>query len=107
MTEQIHDPLQKVNVQCLKIASDSVQVELVEPVGSDSPVRRFLSLGGGMNHLCYEVADVSASLKDLRARKSVILSSAKPAIAFGGRKIAWVITREKLLIELLEMKESR
>jgi hypothetical protein len=35
----------------------------------------------------------------------VLAAPAKPAVAFEGRRIAWLMTREKLLIELLEQPD--
>jgi len=96
------DPLQKVKVAFLSTRTDDPQIELVEPAGEDSPVQRFLSQGGGLHHVCYEVANLEQALADFRGRGSAIAKRPKPAVAFGGRHIAWVITPEKLLVELLE-----
>ena len=98
------DPLQKVKVAFMTTRPGDAQIELVQPVGDDSPVRRFLQQGGGMHHLCYEVADLEAELAAFRSRGAAIASRPKPAVAFGGRRIAWVITSEKFLVELLEEK---
>jgi methylmalonyl-CoA/ethylmalonyl-CoA epimerase len=101
--EQIfHDPLQKVKVAFLTTRVEDPQIELVEPAGEDSPVLRFLQQGGGLHHVCYEVADLEQQLAEFRSRGAVIAKRPKPAVAFGGRRIAWVITAEKLLVELLE-----
>ncbi len=96
------DPLQKVKVAFLSTRADDPQIELVEPAGEDSPVRRFLNQGGGLHHVCYEVADLERALAEFRARGAVIAKRPKPAVAFGGRQIAWVLTPEKLLVELLQ-----
>jgi methylmalonyl-CoA/ethylmalonyl-CoA epimerase len=101
--EQIfHDPLQKVKVAFLTTRAGDPQIELVEPSGEDSPVLRFLEQGGGLHHVCYEVADLEKELAEFRSRGAMIAKRPKPAVAFGGRRIAWVITAEKLLVELLE-----
>ena len=101
--EQVfHDPLQCVKVAFLTTRAQDPQIELVEPVGEDSPVLRFLQQGGGLHHVCYEVADLEEQLGEFRSRGAVIAKRPKPAVAFGGRRIAWVITAEKLLVELLE-----
>lgn len=99
------DPLQKAKVTFLTTRPGDAQIELVEPLGEDSPVQRFLQqTGGGLHHLCYEVADLEGELAGFRSRGAVIAKRPKPAVAFGGRRIAWVITAEKLLVELLEEK---
>jgi len=98
-----HDPLQKVKVAFLATRAEDARIELIEPVGEDSPVLRFLQeRGGGLHHVCYEVAGLEEQLAEFRSRGAVIAKRPKPAVAFGGRRIAWVITPEKLLVELLE-----
>jgi methylmalonyl-CoA/ethylmalonyl-CoA epimerase len=98
------DPLQKAKVAFMTTRPGDAQIELVQPVGENSPVQRFLLQGGGMHHLCYEVASLEAELTSFRSRGAAIASRPKPAVAFGGRRIAWVITSEKFLVELLEQK---
>ncbi|MGA2369645.1 MAG: VOC family protein [Candidatus Korobacteraceae bacterium] len=98
-----HDPLQKVRVAFLTTRAQDPAIELVEPAGDDSPVLRFFQeRGGGLHHVCYEVADLEEELAAFRSRGALIAKRPLPAVAFGGRRIAWVITSEKLLVELLE-----
>ncbi|MGB9329451.1 MAG: VOC family protein [Steroidobacteraceae bacterium] len=97
------DPLQRVKVTFLRGGHQSPLLELVEPLGDDSPVRRFLGEnGGGLHHLCYEVPSIPEHLARIRAGGGLIVSRPKPAVAFGGRLIAWALTREKLLLEFLQ-----
>jgi methylmalonyl-CoA/ethylmalonyl-CoA epimerase len=98
-----HDPIQKVRVTFIDTPGTRVQIELVEPDGEQSPVRAFLAAGGGLHHLCYEVHDCEQALAKVRDRKGMIVRRPKPAVAFQGRRIAWAITAEKLLIEFLEI----
>ena len=96
------DPHQRVKVAFLVVRNQDAQIELVEPVGPASPVREFLQKGGGLHHVCYEVDDLEEELSAFRSRRALIAKRPKPAVAFHGRRIAWVLTAEKLLIELLE-----
>ncbi len=100
----IHDPLQSVRVSFFnpRQAGNPV-IELVEPAGDESPVRRFLEKrGGGLHHLCYQVDSLEAALDKARENRGIIASPPKPAVAFDGRRIAWVYTKERLLVEYLE-----
>lgn len=97
------DPYQKVKVTFIETGPGQGSIELVEPAAPDSPVLRFLEeKGGGLNHVCYEVGNLDDQLTAARARGAIIAKKPKPAVAFGGRRIAWIITPERLLVEFLE-----
>jgi methylmalonyl-CoA/ethylmalonyl-CoA epimerase len=99
----IADPLQMVNVAFLGSGSDGCAViELVEPAGRRSPVNKFLSSGGGLHHVCLEVADLGAHISACLAGACTLVRVPMPAVAFGGRKIAWITTSDGQLIELLQ-----
>jgi len=99
----IHDPLQFVNVTFLpaNLATEST-IELVESAGPRSPVRKFAEAGGGLHHVCYEVDDLQAQIQHSQAAGATLVRVPLPAKAFDGRKIAWMVTPEKLLVEYLE-----
>jgi methylmalonyl-CoA/ethylmalonyl-CoA epimerase len=97
------DPQQRVKVAFLTTRPEDPQLELVEPAGENSPVFHFLQdRGGGLHHTCYEVGNLDEQLASFRSRGAIIAKRPKPAVAFEGRRIAWVLTPQKLLIELLE-----
>jgi methylmalonyl-CoA/ethylmalonyl-CoA epimerase len=99
----IHDPLQAVRVTLLRPSvPQNPVVELVEPAGDDSPVIGFLKRGGGLHHFCYEVTELERQLEVARSLGMLIAKMPQPAAAFGGRRIAWVYTKQRLLLELLE-----
>ena len=100
----IHDPLQQVRVSFLRSKRSPADplFELIEPVGKDSPVTTFLERRGGLHHICYLSENLDAELETCRARGSLVVRAPVPAAAFGGRRIAWVYTKNKLLIEYLE-----
>jgi len=101
--EIFDDPLQQVQVTFLQPASaNEAAIELIEPTVDSSPVSRFLERGGGLHHLCYELDDLDGALKLARARGSLVVKQPLPAVAFKGRRIAWVVTRNRLVIEYLE-----
>lgn len=86
--------------------SGQPQIELVAPAGEDSPVRSFLSKGGGLHHLCYEVTQLESHLEMSRSQGGKLVRPPMPAVAFGGRKIAWIYSKERLLVEFLEAKSE-
>jgi methylmalonyl-CoA/ethylmalonyl-CoA epimerase len=98
------DPIQKVSVEFLaQSADDTAEIELIAPAAEDSPIRSMLAKdGGGAYHLCFETSDIEAALAHAKALGCIIVSPPVPAVAFQGRKIAWIYTRSRQLFELVE-----
>jgi methylmalonyl-CoA/ethylmalonyl-CoA epimerase len=72
-------------VRAALLAAGDSEVELLEPLGPTTPVGRFLAARGeGLHHLCFETADVGASLADLGAR-GVRLLDTTPRNGLAGR----------------------
>jgi methylmalonyl-CoA/ethylmalonyl-CoA epimerase len=66
------------------------RVELLEPLGSDTPVGRFLAKRGpGMHHVAYEVSDLAATLTEL-ARAGADLIDERPRTGLFGLEVAFV-----------------
>jgi methylmalonyl-CoA/ethylmalonyl-CoA epimerase len=100
-TPVIHDPLQTAFVQFLKLRGDQTYLEFVAPDGPESKLTT-AAKRGGLNHLCYTVgplADVIAQLEESGMR---LISEPKPGVAFGGRRICWLVGEDPLPIELIE-----
>ena len=102
-THVFHDPNQGVRVTFLKsrCAGDPLW-ELVEPADEKSPVQSFAAKGGGMHHVCYVVDSLDETLGRARSLGAIVTRPPMPAVAFGGRRIAWIYTKSRLLIEYLE-----
>jgi len=97
---------QKVNVCFMKL--DTIRIELIEPIGNESPVKKFLEKGGGFNHICFEVEDLSKTIDEIIFEGGRLIIS--PVEGFEGRKIAFVLLNMKKtnfnLIELVEIKND-
>ena len=101
----VFDPVQNVRVAFFQGHNPSDPLmELVEPGGPESPVAQFAEHRGGLHHLCYEVNDLDLQLRFCRSVGTRIIRPPVPAVAFGGRRIAWGITKKRLLMEFLESK---
>jgi len=97
------DPIQKVRLLFLADAGrQATHIELISPNAEDSPINTYLKQGAGAYHVCYEVSDIQQALALLRARRCLVVSQPVPAVAFGGRRIAWCFTPTQQLVELLE-----
>lgn len=87
------------------------EVELVEPIGEDGPMARFLQKRGeGIHHICFEVDDILASLARLK-EQGIKLIDEEPYIGTAGKRIAFIHPKgaHGVLIELYQKvpEESR
>jgi methylmalonyl-CoA epimerase len=98
----VTDPKQGVRIQFIDMG-DGGLLELLEPHGEKSPVQRHLDNGGGLYHLCFEVHDLDATLQRLRdSGEAVIVREPMPAPAIDNRRVAFVVTAGRDLIEFVE-----
>ena len=78
--------------------------ELVAPLAGAprSPIDRVLEKGNTSYHVCYETPDLEATLARFVAEGALIVSDPVAAVAFEGRRIAWLLLPMRHLLELLE-----
>ncbi len=102
------DPIQKVRVNFLKTSEDdAAEIELIAPLSKDSPVTAMLAKsGGGSYHLCFETNDIDAALAHAIKNGCVMVAAPAPAVAFEGRRIAWIYTSSRQLFELVEAGQT-
>jgi methylmalonyl-CoA/ethylmalonyl-CoA epimerase len=98
----IHDPHQTALVQFLKLPGDTVFLEFVTPDSDGSKLTNALKRGGGLNHLCYRTSDIDAACRHLRAEGLLLLQRPVAAVAFPSRRIAWLVGKDRILVELVE-----
>jgi len=88
------------------IAVGGSHVQLLQPLGPDTPVGRFLERNGeGIHHLAFQVADIEAALAHLKAQGATLVD-VEPRIGGGGQRIAFVHPKAFAgsLIELVEVE---
>jgi methylmalonyl-CoA/ethylmalonyl-CoA epimerase len=101
----IHDPTQTAFVQFLRLPNESSFLEFVAPDSPTSKLSGVVAKGGGLNHLCYTVTDIYAAVEQLRSSGMITICEPVPAIAFPGRKIAWLLGTDRVPVELVEAGE--
>jgi methylmalonyl-CoA/ethylmalonyl-CoA epimerase len=68
-------------------------VELLAPLGADTPVGRFLAKQGpGLHHVAYQVADIDATLESLR-QAGLQLIDQEPRTGIRGSRVAFMHPR--------------
>jgi methylmalonyl-CoA epimerase len=83
-------------------------IELLLPLGEDTPVGRFVAKrGAGLHHVAYRVANVDATLEQLRAA-GVPLIDEQPRIGIRGSRVAFLhpAGTASVLTELVEPAEE-
>jgi methylmalonyl-CoA/ethylmalonyl-CoA epimerase len=79
---------QGVRAASLRIGAG--RLELLEPLGEDTPVGRFLAKRGpGMHHVAYEVADLDATLAELAGAGADLIDE-QPREGLFGLEVAFV-----------------
>ena len=95
-------PKQKVRVCFVDLPNS--QIELLEPLGADSPIARFLEKNpaGGQHHLCFEVPDIHAAAAEMTARGATVLG--EPRIGAHGTPVLFLHPKGTggVLVELME-----
>lgn len=95
---------QKVKVAFLSSGGET-HVELLEPLGSDSTIAKFLETRGeGIHHLAVKVKNIVNALEEFK-KNGVALIDEKPRVGAEGKKIAFVHPKSTrgVLLELCEM----
>ena len=69
-------------VSVVFVALPNTKIELLEPLGPNSPIAAFLARNpsGGIHHICYEVADILAARDHLLQHGARVLGTGEPKI---------------------------
>jgi methylmalonyl-CoA/ethylmalonyl-CoA epimerase len=82
----------------------NTKIELLEPLGENSPIAKFLQKnpGGGIHHVCYEVDDIDAAVKQMKEKGATITGSGEPRIGAHGKPVVFLHPKDfnGTLIEL-------
>ena len=70
----------------------NTKIELLSPLGMNSPIAKFLQAnpGGGMHHVCYEVADILAARDALRKAGARVLGDGEPKTGAHGKPVLFL-----------------
>lgn len=74
------------------IDTGNSKIELLEPLGENSPIAAFLDRNpsGGIHHLCYEVDDIIATRDRLKASGARVLGDGDPRIGAHGKPVLFL-----------------
>ena len=98
------EALPEHGVTVVFIALPNAKIELLEPLGAESPIARFLEKNpdGGIHHVCYEVDDIAAARDRLVNSGARVLGSGEPKIGAHGKPVLFLHPKDfnGTLIEL-------
>lgn len=98
------DPVQGVSGHFVRVG-DSL-IEVLEPLGEDKTLEPWLSNGNRAYQIAFEVENINLEIDNARRDRIRIVREPHPAVAFGGRKVAFLMPVPGLLIELIEAESN-
>lgn len=82
----------------------NTKIELLHPLGDNSPIRGFLEKNpsGGIHHMCFEVEDILAARDTLKSQGARVLGDGEPKIGAHGKPVLFLHPKDfnGCLIEL-------
>ncbi len=74
------------------ITLPNTKIELLYPLGDDSPIAGFLAKNpaGGIHHICYEVEDIIAARDKLKSDGARVLGTGEPKIGAHGKPVLFL-----------------
>jgi methylmalonyl-CoA/ethylmalonyl-CoA epimerase len=94
-------------VTVIFITLPNTKIELLYPLGKDSPIAKFLEKNpaGGIHHICYEVDDLLAARDRLIASGARVLGDGTPKIGAHGKPVLFLHPKDfnGTLVELEEV----
>lgn len=70
----------------------NTKVELLYPLGENSPIKGFLEKNpnGGIHHICYEVENIYSARDQLRAKGARVIGDGEPKIGAHGNPVLFL-----------------
>ena len=90
VSQQLPQPDHGVTVVFVELPNS--KIELLEPLGADSPIAKFLERNpdGGVHHICYEVEDILVARDRLKAQGARVLGTGEPRIGAHGKPVLFL-----------------
>ena len=96
--------VEQQGVEAVLLDTGENHVELLAPLGAETPVGRFLAKQGpGLHHVAYQVSDIERTLRALK-RSGLQLIDEQPRVGIRGSRVAFLHPRATggVLTEIVE-----
>ena len=104
VTDEVEQPDHGVTTVFIELPN--TKIELLEPLGDNSPIAKFLEKNGngGIHHVCYEVDDIIHARDRLTAEGARVLGDGEPKIGAHGKPVLFLHPKDfcDTLVELEE-----
>ncbi len=101
LTNPVINSKQRVKVVFM-VKINSMTIKLIEPVGEDSPIYQYAREGGGLHHLCFRCDNMTKEISFLKTNGYRMFTAPEPGEAFGNNDIAFLLSSQRLNIELID-----
>jgi methylmalonyl-CoA epimerase len=89
-TVELRDRIESQGVEAAYLKVGAGRIELLTPLGDDTPVGRFLARRGpGMHHVAFSVPDVGSAVQELRSAGADVIDP-EPRPGLGGHEVSFV-----------------
>jgi methylmalonyl-CoA/ethylmalonyl-CoA epimerase len=96
--------LQKVKVTFLA-KENSLAIKLIEPLAENLSLLNFVNRGGGFHHICFKCDNIDEGVAELKGKGLITLVPPQPGEAFNNKKIAFLLAKYGINIELIDTDE--
>jgi methylmalonyl-CoA/ethylmalonyl-CoA epimerase len=89
------------------MAGQAPRVELLEPLAPEDAkgvLAPWLAQGVKLYHLAYVAPQLAPAIDAMRTQRAKLVVAPVPAVAFGGREVAFLMLPNRLLVELIAME---
>jgi methylmalonyl-CoA/ethylmalonyl-CoA epimerase len=88
-------------IQGVFLCGPGPRIELVVDRPGARVVEPWLRHGSTVYHIAFEVDDLTRAIEERAGAGAKLISPPNPAVAFGGRCIAFLVLRNRMLVELI------
>jgi methylmalonyl-CoA/ethylmalonyl-CoA epimerase len=85
---------------------NSLLIKLIEPQEGNQSLVNFVNRGGGFHHICFKCDDIDNKIGELKEEGLITLVPPQPGEAFNNNRIAFLLARYGLNIELIDTDEK-
>ncbi len=97
---EFEDPVQGIRGRFL--VGPGPRLEILVALGDSRVLEPWLRAGTKIYHQAFEVSNLEGGIAHLVAQRGKVLVAPVPAVAFGGRRICFVMLPNMMLFELIE-----